>query len=132
MSDKPIAQQCGVPEDWSFQWVIDEFDSSFNTLAMASLRYHMDHAVTVCKGVRREEYQSMLDEFQELHDREVMTREHIEHYASHRKGLIEMLRIDCDECRRHYEEYSQARDKHEDDTMAARHKFVDLMPGLWS
>lgn len=132
MSDRPIAQQCGVPDGWTFQWVIDEFDLTFNGLAMASLRYHMDHAVTACRGARREAYQSMLDEFEELRDRRVMTREHVEHHANHRKGLVEALRVDCPECERHLREHNEAKRKRGADIRAARHKFVDLMPGLWS
>lgn len=127
-----IENRCGIPEGWSLGWVIDEFDSSFDVLAMASLRYHMDHAVTLCMGRRRREYQAMFDEFKELRTRRTMTTEHVEHYASHRKGVIEMLRVDCEECEYHHQEYLRAKEAHRDDIQAARHKFVDLMPGLWS
>jgi hypothetical protein len=52
----------GAPEFLkSMDWIVDEFDASFNALATASLRYHMDHAVTYCSDERRAEYQDIID-----------------------------------------------------------------------
>lgn len=47
--------------DPAFNWVIDEFDDSFNDLAIASLRYHQDWAITRCDEERRATYQDLID-----------------------------------------------------------------------
>lgn len=51
--------------DAAFDWVIDEFDDSFNDLAIASLRYHQDWAVTSCSDERRARYQDLIDRLSE-------------------------------------------------------------------
>ena len=133
MNNREVEALCGIPKDWNFMWVIDEFDSSFDTLAMASLRYHMDYAVTLCEGERRETYQSLLEEFEEINERNTFTREHREHFDTHdSKDVIAFLNRRCDICDEFMDKLDAMEDKRDSDRKAARHKFIDIMPGLWS
>lgn len=127
-----IAEKCGIPSNWTFGWVIDEFDASFDKLAMASLRYHLDHAVTVCEGEWRVKLESMLDEFEEINARQSASAESLDHFESHDMDVMDLLRLNCAECDRHTDEANAADRQLFADRQAVRHKFVDLMPGLWS
>ncbi|KXO88054.1 hypothetical protein AXK56_11760 [Tsukamurella pulmonis] len=46
--------------DPALDWVIDEFDSSFNALAIASLRYHRDWSICDIGDERRAEFQQLI------------------------------------------------------------------------
>lgn len=51
--------------DPTFDWVIDEFDHSFNALAIASLKYHCDWAITGIEDQRRAEFQQLIERLEE-------------------------------------------------------------------
>ncbi len=132
----------GAPEFLkSMDWIVDEFDASFNALATASMRYHMYHAVTYCSDKRRAQYQDIIDR---LNQPEVTMfdpgEEEIENrWQDSRKVWRNKLRgndpsmlNDRDEFEKYTERY-RSRQKERDALInQARHDFVDIMPTLWS
>ena len=132
MNNREVEALCGIPKDWNFMWVIDEFDSSFNTLAMASLRYHMNHSVAVCAGKQRATFQSPLDRFEEAQHRDTSPHGYMDHFSQHREGVIELLRLKCPECKEFQAQKDEARQKRKADINKLRHEFVNILPWLWS
>ncbi|MEC4833772.1 hypothetical protein R2362_03160 [Mycobacteroides chelonae] len=137
-SGKSYRELVGAPEYLDrTNWIIDEFDSSFNDLACASLRYHMDHSVCYCDDKRRAVYQDIHDRLMEPEpdttDEEsaaMDTWDLIGPYDSERGVYIgnpcppeASAAIDSWEAR--IVEWRSRQDK-------ARHDFVDIMRGLWS
>lgn len=132
----------GAPEFLkSMDWIVDEFDASFNALATASLRYHMDHAVTYCTDERRAQYQDIIDR---LNPPKVKMfdpgEEDIENrWLSSRDSWLNKLRgtnfstlnvpDEFDEYMERYRDRQKERDAVID---KARHDFADIMRGLWS
>ncbi|CAM4031069.1 hypothetical protein TSST111916_18905 [Tsukamurella strandjordii] len=51
--------------DPAFDWVIDEFDHSFNALAIASLTYHCDWSICDIGDERRTEFQQLIARLEE-------------------------------------------------------------------
>lgn len=45
---------------YSLDWIIDEFDASFNDLAVGALKYHMHYAVTVCYEETYQRYEALV------------------------------------------------------------------------
>lgn len=111
----------------NLSWIIDEFDSSFNDLAIASLRYHMDYAVAVCDDHRRAVYQDLVDRLSEKPP--CFTEEEL---------LIlvppgaDWMAGSSPEQSAIYDVHREREDAYRERIQQARHDFVDIMRGLWS
>lgn len=115
-------------------WIIDEFDANFNALAVASLRYHMDHSVALCTDDKREKYTELIARLTEkepkmFNDDEGHLREHL-----HSSNLSELFGTDTrnPEMDAVFERYREREKAYLERVQQARHDFVDIMPELWS
>lgn len=116
-------------------WILDEFDSSFNDLAIASLRYHMDHAVTYCNDERRKQYQDLVDRLAERRPRFTAAEMDVLHPPGEEFDIErELQRISEDDPVRDaiYAAQRERENAYHDRIRQARHDFIDVLPGLWS
>lgn len=108
--------------DFSLDWVIDEFDSSFNQLAIASLKYHLNYAVTSVDTATAAIYHDLIVRL-DAHYNSVMTDEEVEIInESNDKELVDKT----------VEAYRARKEVQELDGLQARRDFVEIMGGLWS
>lgn len=113
----------------NLSWILDEFDSSFNDLATASLRYHMDHAVTYCDDEQRAKYQDLIDRLNEPSPEFTAEEDAILHGPGYRDRLFGESTSEERAARNAWIERCHQRDRRIDQ---ARHDFVDVMRNLWS
>jgi hypothetical protein len=125
-------------------WIIDEFDSSFNDLAIASLRYHLGYSVAD-REARREIYEDLINRLGEA--RPTYTDEEMAVFAKARQlygddfqpvyredGTIarHTRRRSSPEERAVSEARHQREVEYDARIQQARKDFVDIMPQLWS
>lgn len=122
----------------SLDWVIDEFDASFNDLAVASMRYHMDWSVCYCDDERRAKYESMIARLSEPAP-DTTPEEHaaIETWDMFSGEMNEDGSRTVPPCPPEagsaFDSWQERLDAHKDRISAARIEFVrDILPGLWS
>lgn len=128
----PLLEQLGIA-DLNLMWIVDEFDASFDRLIMASMQYHLHHAVATHPTPN--ELQQLFDAFQRLHEpRDPEAVPGFAHYAAHVEelGFFAHLNNDCVDCERHLAASAEADRAWRDRQKALRHRFVDLLPSLWS
>lgn len=111
----------------NLNWILDEFDSSFNNLAIASLRYHLDYSVCNNSDVRVK-YEDLIARLSE--DSPGLTPEQSEAALSitfpmTSSSLTQEQHAALDAVRENESMWQERIDK-------ARHDFVDIMRGLWS
>lgn len=136
---KTYVELTGCP-DYSLDWIIDEFDSSFNDLAIASLKYHQTYSVCYCSPERFAKYQDLIDRLSEpgpeFTDEEIATLEPpgwtFEDDLEPLPGEGSLLKESGPEKRAVYSAFRQREDEHHHRIQQARHDFVDIMPELWS
>lgn len=125
----------GIPKNWTFDWVIDEFDDSFNTLAAASLRYHLDYAVTDGEA-KREYYEKLIKELTEPEQFFKLTKEEIAHQNENFKlweeGKQDFLICNCEICENVSKRIREADKKAAKQLKEVREKFLEIVPYLWS
>ncbi len=136
---KTYAEAVGV-DNLHLDWILDEFDSSFNELAAGSLKYHMDYAVTYCSPEQRAEYQDLVDRLLEPHpsftDEEMSIlyppeREGESMFVEGDDGTL-TLRSPGPEEKQVYQAHRSRENAWNERINKARHDFVEIMPGLWS
>ncbi|WP_367582317.1 hypothetical protein [Tsukamurella tyrosinosolvens] len=122
----------------TIDWILDEFDSSFNDLAAASLRFHLDYSI-LDRERHREQYQDIIDRLlepmPEFTDEEMAILEPPgwtidDMFEELPNGNSRMVFSPgshevYEAYRRREEAWVARQDK-------ARHDFVDIMRGLWS
>lgn len=124
----------------SMDWIIDEFDSSFNDLAVASLRYHMDYSVCYCEPDTRAKYEDLIRRLTE--PRPSFTEEELailhppgwtiqDDFERTSDGYAR-LRPASEEKHAVYEAFGKRETEWLKRELQARHDFVDIMRGLWS
>ena len=122
--------------DAAFDWVIDEFDDSFNDLAIASLRYHQDWSINFCDDERRARYQDLIDRLSEpllgFADEERAVFAAAGDRLVRVDGRRSMLRPPTARERDAYAAHRQRTAAWEQRMGEARRDFVDIMPELWS
>jgi hypothetical protein len=125
----------------NLDWIIDEFDSSFNDLAVASLRYHMDHAVTYCDPEMRAKYQDLIDRLLEpapgTTEDESAAIDTWDLFGDLMYGadggVVGRAVTECPEAASEAFDSWRARcEEWENRQLRARHDFVDIMRELWS
>ena len=128
---KSYRELTGFPK-YSIDWILDEFDSSFNDLAVASLRYHL--GFSVCDNEdRRPKYEDLIERLTEPRPR--FTEEEL---AILRTGRTIEEELDALNERTPpdrsavYDAYRAREDAYLERIRQARHDFVDIMPELWS
>ena len=123
----------------NLNWMIDEFDASFNDYATASLRYHLEYSV--CDNSdRREVYEDLITRLNEPQPR----------YTDEEKAVLRppgwTFEDDLEELfdnrrrkkptppekRAVYDAHRKRQVEHRARIQQARHDFVDIMPELWS
>lgn len=116
-------------------WILDEFDSSFNDLAISSLKYHMHHSVARCADP--EKFQGLIDRLSE--EQPDMPHELMEFYLQDRitkKVGENFVRWETPETTPRIdqlrEEYRQSELDYDERINKARHDFIDILPWLWS
>lgn len=122
----------------NLNWIIDEFDSSFNDLAIASLRYHLDYSV--CDNEhRRPVYEDLIfrlslreptftdEEMAILHPPGWTFEDDVE-----RRDGRTYLKPASGEVAAIYEAQRKREDEYYEQMDQARHDFVDIMRALWS
>lgn len=136
---KTYAEAVGV-DGLHLDWILDEFDSSFNELAAGSLKYHMDYAVTYCSPEQRAEYQDLIDRLSErspgFTEEELAVLHPVgwsfeDDFEQLPEGGARM-KPPRDEEKTAYEAYWAREEEWCKRRDQARHDFVDIMPGLWS
>ncbi|WP_043654396.1 hypothetical protein [Nocardia thailandica] len=136
---KTYRELTGLPP-MSLDWILDEFDASFNDLAIASLRYHMDHSVVQCPPERRAHYQELVDRLSEepprFTDAELAIlyppgRTSEDYWEVLPNGLRRMIPQTPEEEAVH-EALRERTAAYNERIRQARHDFVDIMPELWS
>lgn len=122
--------------DPAFDWVIDEFDSSFNALAIASLKYHRDWAISDIGDERRAEFQQLIERLEEpapepTGSGEVFVFEARGEPFSELTETIVMRKLTPDEQAAH-EDWRAREAAWEQRIDEARRDFVGVMRHLWS
>lgn len=116
----------------SIDWILDEFDSSFNALAIASLRYHLDWSVC-CNEDRREKYEDIIARLTERQPTFTDEELAILHPpGSTWKDDLRLINESIPERDAVYKAYWQRQEEYDQRLAQARHDFVDIMPYLWS
>lgn len=137
---KSYAEAVGV-RNLHLDWILDEFDASFNELASGSLRYHMDYAVTYCSDEQRARYQGLIDRLSEPHVS--FTEEEMAVLSPPGSTIEDDFEVSDDggllktkpasDAEKAIYKASRVREvewrKRRDE---ARHDFVKIMPELWS
>ena len=115
----------------NLDWIIDEFDSSFNDLACATLRYHLDFSV--CDNEeRRDLYEDLIERLNE--DPVEFTDEEIEIIHARDSGdlTVDINRESTPGEKAAYDAYWKREEEYHARIAKARHDFVDIMRYLWS
>lgn len=119
-------------------WVLGEFDASFNELAIASLRYHLDYSYAD-NEIHRMRFESLIDRLSEPEP----TYDELEGFVDDGTGGFRDV-VDPEtgasrfayepsaHVREYAERFEQAHAEHQRRITAARHEFVDVIPLLWS
>lgn len=129
-NEMDYAQAVGL-KDMSLDWIIDEFDASFNDLAIASMRYHMDWAVTYCDDETRAHFEDLIHRLSQRGEANFPADE-AAHLESHSGSFSWKERRNCEECAAIFANYRVREEEARQDQMKARHDFVEIMPRLWS
>jgi len=117
-------------------WIVDEFDASFDTLAMGSLRYHLYHSVAINEGEYGDKLKALLDDFEALGAREKAPwesddwTEHEKEYHTEPENWRSVFT--CDECSTFANNADLREREWKKEQNALRHRFIDILPGLWS
>lgn len=112
----------------NLSWILDEFDSSFNALATASLRYHLDWSVCDNSDLR-EKYEDIIERLNEPMADFTDEESAIVHPPGWRLSMINEKNPEQDAV---YAAYWQRQKEHDQRIAQARHDFVDIMSYLWS
>lgn len=116
-------------------WIVDEFDSSFDQLAMGSLRYHLYHSVASNEGEYGDKLKALLDDFEALKIRNRSlwdSEEWREHSEAEHPGDEFYGPLSCGDCSDFIRELTAREDEWLKEQAALRHRFIDILPGLWS
>lgn len=120
----------------SINWILDEFDSSFNDLAIASLRYHLDFSVCDNES-RRDVYEDLIARLGEkpptFTDEEmaVLHPPGWEMFEPTGAGGFRLTESTPERTVIH-ERHRQREDEYRARIQQARKDFIDVLPGLWS
>lgn len=113
----------------NLSWILDEFDASFNDLAVASLKYHLDWSV--CNNeYRRLRYEDLIRRLQEREPDMCDTAEE----RAIMKAAFEfpLNEHETPESRALSARYHEREVAYEARMLRARYDFVDIMRELWS
>lgn len=112
-------------------WIVDEFDESFDTLAMASLRWHLYYSHCSNEGEYGNKLRALLEDFEDFHRNtyESAARRFGDHLGGVSGDWIEHHCAECDEYLKQME-VEEDQDRQRQNTL--RHRFIDILPGLWS
>lgn len=130
-----VLKELGVSH-LSVSWIVDEFDDSFDSLAMGSLRYHLYHSVANNRGEYGDKLKALLDDFEALGAREKAPWES-DDWTEHEKeahpesGNWRSI-FNCDDCSQFVRNADLREREWKKEQNALRHRFIDILPGLWS
>ncbi len=118
----------GFPK-YSIDWMIDEFDASFNELAVASLRYHL--GFSVCDNEdRRPVYEDLIARLSERDP--LFTAEELAIIHPPGSTHDDRMRPSTPEQKAVYETSRLRTAAYNERIRQARHDFIDILPELWS
>ncbi|KXO99412.1 Uncharacterised protein (plasmid) [Tsukamurella tyrosinosolvens] len=123
--------------DPAFDWVIDELDSSFNALAIASLKYHCDWSICDIGDERRTKFRQLIVRLQEpaptYTEAEMAVFDAAGPRFRHsRVGGPVTMRPSTPAEREAHEDWRAREAAWEERLDQARRDFVDVMRELWS
>ncbi|MFF0498469.1 hypothetical protein ACFYU5_18835 [Nocardia aobensis] len=139
---KSYAELVGFPYRIS-DWIIDEFDSSFNKLAIASLRYHLNHSVAYNEQ-HREAWEALIERLSERRpevadtdEKKAVLRADDRHpfepvYGADGKISHYTMRESTPEERAIMDDYDVRERAYHERIQQARKDFIDVLPYLWS
>lgn len=124
---------CGIPKDYDIDWILDEFDSSFDVLAVASLRYHLDYAITDSTW-KRPRYEALIRQFEQAQEARnvLLTDEEQEHLKSYTIPQLLTHGPECEPCKAPQARVMAAETESRRLQDQARHDFIEILPELWS
>ena len=123
----------------NIDWILDEFDDSFNALATASLRYHLDFSVCD-NSAQREQYEDIIERLNEpapeFTDEELSVLHPpgwsiMDDFEPNDDGTF-TLRESTPGQKKIYQRHWEREDEWRQRIDKARHDFVDIIWGLWS
>lgn len=127
---KSYAEITGYAKDLDLDWMIDEFDASFNDLACSVLEYHMNYAVTFCSDEQRKLYTDIQNRLLTSSD---FTEEEMKHIDNCEIRSEDVLAFNsCDECKAAYGAYNERCENQNEIIMQARRDFIDISQHFWS
>ncbi|MFD3594296.1 hypothetical protein ACFWU5_16355 [Nocardia sp. NPDC058640] len=136
---KSYRKLTGLPK-YSIDWIIDEFDASFNDLAVASLRYHMNFSVCWCSDEQRTTYMDLVARLTEPAPTFTTAEMGIlnppgwtfeDEFERPPNGNCRM-RESTPEQKTIYAAFREREHAYNERIRQARHDFVDIIPELWS
>lgn len=149
-----IAEKVGFSS--SLDFVIDEFDHSFNDLAIASMTFHLHHSPAGCSEEMAKKYTDLIERLSEDKSGFPYTGEDIKHKSTCVKGisnrtnaryraqdfglegdakmrfLEDSKKAVCEECQELRSRKHLYERQLKEDMTQARKDFVDIVPSLWS
>ncbi|WP_280195812.1 hypothetical protein [Nocardia farcinica] len=136
---QPYWKLVGFERKPSVDWMLDEFDASFNEFAAASLRYHLDYSV-LDRERFRESFEDLIARLSEPRPR--FTEEEVavleppgwkfeDEFIPQPDGSFRM-KPRVGEERAIYDAQQAREDAWHERIQQARHDFIDILPHLWS
>ncbi|BAD58800.1 hypothetical protein [Nocardia farcinica] len=136
---QPYWKLVGFERKPSVDWMLDEFDASFNALAIASIRYHLDYSV-LDRERFRESFEDLIARLSEPRPR--FTEEEMavleppgwkfeDEFIPQPDGSFRM-KPRVGEERAIYDAQQAREDAWHERIQQARHDFIDILPHLWS
>lgn len=123
------AKELGL-KDINVDWIIDEFDSSFNDLAIASMKYNMDWSLTSCSQEQRKIYEDLIKRLTfPIHE---FTEEEVKQLENHYQTDDFNHSSSCESCSKIFDSSRKRKDEYYKNLNKARKDFVDIIPTLWS
>lgn len=121
-----------LPKYYNIDWIIQEPDSSFDALAVACLKYHLEHSGVVLKQKDKEKYENLIEQFTVAfhHTDNVDKNFDDSHWKEEYfdKGVFDI----CGDCRNAMRESNKVYEEQHEMIQKARKDFIEILPELWS
>ena len=129
---RTYAQAVGF--DLPIDWILDEFDDSFNDLAIASMKYHMYYSVVETPPALKANMERIIADLSYPEEKTDLSLKMGEHLKSIDGDLSFMMKHmkECSVCQEYKKQIKEEDEAYNKRMLKARHDFVDIMVELWS